>query len=246
MPKAGELTYYETIGELGRSHAIHKPFSEEVRGRSIMQVGAVMELLPPPPVRILECGCGTGWFAKILQHCGYDVVGVDVAPMAIDLARGNPIFTDDPFPTFEVADSEDLPFREEFDVVLFYDSLHHSVDEQAAINGAFRALRPGGICVASETALGHEKASRDIAERYDVTEKNMHPALIARLGKKAGFRNIRTYPRADQFGSIFYEPSRPTSSWKSRLARCWPFNYLAVFGLMTVLKRTSGIVVLTK
>src|SRR5947209_446007 len=151
MPRAGELTYYEAIGEHGRRHALDKPFSNVDRGRTFMQVGAILELLPPPPARILEGGCGTGWLAKILQHCGYEVVGIDVSPLAIELARLNPTFREAAVPDFEVGDCEHLRYEEEFDVVLFFDALHHSVDEQAALHCAYRALKPGGIFVASET-----------------------------------------------------------------------------------------------
>ena len=52
MPRTGELTYYEKIGEAGRNHALSKPFSDEECGLNLMRVGALFSLLPPPPARI--------------------------------------------------------------------------------------------------------------------------------------------------------------------------------------------------
>src|SRR5947208_2228216 len=142
MPRDGELTYYQAIGEVGRRHALAKPFSDDARGLMLMQVGAVLDLLPAPPARVLECGCGTGWLSNILQRCGYQVVGTDVSPYAIELCRSTPVPDGFPQPEFLVADSEKLPFDGEFDAVVFFDSLHHSVDEQAAVSAAYRALKP--------------------------------------------------------------------------------------------------------
>src|SRR5262245_54223142 len=130
MPRQGELTYFEAIGEAGRQFAVDKPFSESACGAELMQVGSILAVMPPPPRRVLDCGCGTGWLSYFLARRGYEVVGTDVSPQAIDLARANPVFCRGPAPRFLVADSEQLPFAAEFDVVLFYDSLHHAVDER--------------------------------------------------------------------------------------------------------------------
>ena len=40
------------------------------------------------PGRALEVGCGTGTNAIYLADHGFDVVGVDISPLAVDNARG--------------------------------------------------------------------------------------------------------------------------------------------------------------
>jgi SAM-dependent methyltransferase len=245
MPRDGELTYYEAIGEAGRRHALDKPFSNLDRGAQFMQIGAILQLLPPPPARVLECGCGTGWLSWLLQKCGYRVVGVDVSPLAIDLSRTNELYHLAEGPTFLVADAERLPFEAEFDVVLFFDSLHHSVDEQAAVAAAYRALKPGGTMVASETGPEHEEGAREISERFDVTEKSMPPRKILRLGEAAGFRQRTVYPRADDLGKCLFAGHAPRRWWTALL----PGAVLAVLkslALMTVQKDSYGIVVMRK
>jgi SAM-dependent methyltransferase len=246
MPRHGELTYYQAIGEEGVRHALAKPFSDSGRGLHLMQVGAVLDLLPPVPARVLECGCGTGWLSQIIQKCGYDVVGADVSPHAIELARANPVYNGLTPPEFVVADSEHLPFEGAFDAVVFFDSLHHSIDEQAAVNSAYRALKPGGVLIASETPPGHHAEAQQVAERYDVTEKDMPPRLVVRLGRRAGFRKWRVYPRPDEFGRFMFSCRRAVPTWRSRLMTTRPFNWLMTLALCTVLRRKYGITAMWK
>ena len=44
-------------------------------------------LLPPPPASIADLGCGTGTLAVLLAEHGYDVVGLDLSPRMLGLAR---------------------------------------------------------------------------------------------------------------------------------------------------------------
>lgn len=37
---------------------------------------AIIDLLPPPPARILDVGCGTGELSKALQEAGYQLEGL--------------------------------------------------------------------------------------------------------------------------------------------------------------------------
>jgi SAM-dependent methyltransferase len=244
MPRKGELTYYEAIGAEGLRSALNKPFSEARRGLHLMEIGALFSLLPPPPARVLECGCGTGWLTYFLAKSGYRAVGTDVSALAIRAAAENPLFAASARPEFVVADWEALDYQDEFDAVIFYESLHHSLDEQKAVRCAYRALRPGGVLIASETGVGHEAAWREVAERYDVTEKDMPPKRILKLGAAAGFRRRLVYPRGDHLGRLLY--GKPVSAWKAAATSVWPLKYLAVLFKMMFGKRNFGLVVMYK
>jgi SAM-dependent methyltransferase len=204
MPRTGELSYYERIGETGRQHAVGKPFSDDDCGLYLLRAGALFSLLPKPPARVLECGCGTGWLAYFLARRGYDVVATDVAPDAIALAKAHPVFHEGSAPRFLVADSEALAFTSEFDVVVFFDALHHSLDERQALAGAFRALRPGGICVVLEPGRGHARKSREIDALYDVTDRDMPPSRVRRAGLASGFARCRMVPAPQHLGKALY------------------------------------------
>jgi SAM-dependent methyltransferase len=245
MPRTGELTYYERIGESGRQHALCKPFSDEECGLYLMRIGALFSVLPPPPARVLECGCGTGWLAHLLARRGYDVVATDVAPEAIRLARDHPPFADGRAPEFLVADFESLTFESAFDAVVFFDSLHHAVDETAALRGAFRALRPGGVCVALEPGRGHERKSEAVDAAFDVTDKDMPPSHIWRIGRQVGFTRCRMLPAPQHLGKALYATDRLTG-WRRRLLAFPGVRYLAVLAIMLWKRHYCGIAVLHK
>src|SRR5579864_1937996 len=51
-------------------------------------VRRLRRLLPRPPARVLDAGCGPGLYAMPLAASGHDVTGVDVSAAAIRHARG--------------------------------------------------------------------------------------------------------------------------------------------------------------
>src|SRR4029077_8211934 len=46
-------------------------------------------LLPEPPARLLDAGCGPGLYATRLATRGYEVFGVDVSPAAVEHAKAS-------------------------------------------------------------------------------------------------------------------------------------------------------------
>ncbi len=198
MPKQGEIDYINHIGSSAAQQALDKPFSYELCGRYLMEIGTIMNLLPPwPPARILDLGVGTGWTSIFYAKRGYSVVGQDIAPDMIALANKNKERYRVENVTFMVSDYETLMFNEEFDCAIFYDALHHAVDEEAAIAKVYQALRPNGICITVEPGEGHSQSneSQEAMSLYGVTEKDMPPHHIIDIGKSIGFRQFRVYAR---------------------------------------------------
>jgi SAM-dependent methyltransferase len=196
MAKQGEIDYLKNIGDAGVRHAIRKPFGDADCDRLLIEIGMVLSLLPPPPARLLDLGCGTGWTSVFFARRGYDVVAVDIAPDMIEKARQTPDARAQANLRFEVSDYEDLRFLEEFDCAVFFDALHHAVDEALAIGRAYAALKPGGVCVTCEPGKGHQDAesSREAVRKWNVTEKDMHPDKVIGLAREAGFRDFQIYP----------------------------------------------------
>lgn len=98
----------------------------------------VVDLLDPKPgERILDLGCGDGALTKKFAEMGCKVVGVDASDAQIEAARalGLEAF---------VVDAESLTFSEEFDAVFSNAVLHWISHPERPIDGAWRALRPGG------------------------------------------------------------------------------------------------------
>ncbi|TWI48462.1 methyltransferase family protein [Pseudoduganella flava] len=243
MATQGEYDYFKNIGADGMRHAVHKPWSDSQCGLYLMELGAMMGLMPEGG-RLLDMGCGTGWTSVLFAKRGYDVIGQDLVPEAIEAGRGlkqqNGLANLD----FVSGDYESLTFNEEFDVVVFFDCLHHAVDEVGALRSAYRALKPGGICITSEPGRGHERRSRAVMEEFGVTERDMHPAKIIRAAKKVGFRSFSVHPHASYlYISLYRQDQRGLLGKLFRIP-----GMRTLVGLFTVLlsKHQAGITVLRK
>jgi SAM-dependent methyltransferase len=198
MPKLGEVDYLKTAGAAGAAHIRNKPFSDAACGRYLGDLGLVLELLPPPPARLLDLGVGSGWTSLFLARRGYEVVGRDICPDMIALAEENRDRQGVEGVAFEVGDYEHGSSSRVFDAVLFYDALHHAENECAALAASFAALRPGGVCVTVEPGEGHAAASVEAVERFGVTEKDMPPHHVISVACAVGFREFRVYARSSE------------------------------------------------
>lgn len=207
MSKLAEQNYLALTGDAGVSHNLGKPFSDAGCATNLASMGAIMTLLPDPPARILDMGCGGGWTGVFLAKRGYDVVGQDISHDMIDLANRNAAHNglEDRL-SFACRDYEQTHAKAEFDVVLFFDCLHHADDERAALTAAYDALKPGGIVITHEPGEGHSIAPHSVEamKLYGVSERDMPPHLIIRHGLDIGFKSSRIYPMQDELLEIFF------------------------------------------
>jgi SAM-dependent methyltransferase len=97
--------------------------------------------------RVLEVGCGAGVDLARFAKGGAEVVGVDLASSAIDLARAN--FEQQGLSgEFRVADGEALPFSESsFDFVFAHGVVQYTTNPQRLVDECRRVLKPGGEAV---------------------------------------------------------------------------------------------------
>jgi ubiquinone/menaquinone biosynthesis C-methylase UbiE len=126
----------------------------EARGRL-----RVLELLDAQPgMHILDLACGPGTLTRRLAaqvSPGGEVVGVDLAPGMIELARS----AGTPNARFEVMDIEQLSFPDaSFDGAACGHGLQFAPDLGAALREARRVLRPGARFVASVPVEATEDA----------------------------------------------------------------------------------------
>lgn len=225
MAKWREIQYLKNIGVDGIRHAAKKPFSDPECHKYLFEIGAVMALLPPPPKKLLDIGCGTGWTSVFFSKRGYEVTGIDIAQDMINIAIANRNYemelsnsgdvTGDKLLlhgnaieklNFHVCDYENVSYSNEYDCVVFFDSLHHSMDEEIAIRKAYEALKAGGVLVASEPGQGHSTSEESIEhiKKYGVTEKDMPPAKIFDIGQKAGFKEFKVFPHGFDLCKLVY------------------------------------------
>ncbi len=114
--------------------------------------GEIANLLERLPVkdtgRVLDLCCGSGRHSRALARRGYEVVGVDLSPVLLQLAEEQNTY---PQLSFARCDMCDIPFHEEFDIVvnLFTSFGYFSTDEENAnvIRNMAQALKTKGEVV---------------------------------------------------------------------------------------------------
>ncbi|MBW3086197.1 Trans-aconitate 2-methyltransferase [Austwickia sp. TVS 96-490-7B] len=92
---------------------------------------------------IVDIGCGPGWWTQFLAARGVQVMGVDLSPVMIDIARENV-----PQARFEMGSVLDIPVpSESADGVCCMYVLHHLPDAELgrAVSELARILTPGGV-----------------------------------------------------------------------------------------------------
>lgn len=115
----------------------------------------VQALLPRPPAKVVDLGCGNGFFAGQLAAAGFDVIGVEPSPDGCANARAmNPSVR-----FIQASMDEDLAsmIGEGFDVVLATEVIEHLYFPRQLLRAANRLLRPGGIALVTTPYHGYWK-----------------------------------------------------------------------------------------
>ncbi|HZL54568.1 MAG TPA: class I SAM-dependent methyltransferase [Solirubrobacteraceae bacterium] len=93
-----------------------------------------------PGSRVLDVGCGAGWFCEALEAGGFEAVGVDVAGEAIRRARERC-----PSVEFALVAEHELPYADgSFDAAWLGETLEHVQDGIALLEEIHRVIKPGG------------------------------------------------------------------------------------------------------
>jgi len=109
-----------------------------------------------PGRRVLDLGCGTGYGTADLARVASTVVGVDLAPDAIDYALLN-------FPSarFLQCSATSVPFPPaSFDLVTAFEVIEHLRDWRSLLAEAQRVLDPKGILIVSTPNARYYAESR--------------------------------------------------------------------------------------
>ncbi len=94
--------------------------------------------------KVLDLGCGSGVFTMLLAKRGFAVIGLDISPALLDLARRK-----NPDITYLEGDVEALPFEAgSVDGILLSGIVHHLPDPRLCAAEVFRVLKSKGRFVA--------------------------------------------------------------------------------------------------
>ena len=136
------LNYAESVAEQVDALQAENPVSIHPRLDSVLKS-------TPGRFRVLDIGCGAGWFANSVA-CWYDhqVVGIDLCPRSLERARETAdalgVSAQVRFEQMNFLEPPDWLFNERFDVVNSLGAMHHMADCETAVRLAARLVRPGG------------------------------------------------------------------------------------------------------
>jgi SAM-dependent methyltransferase len=153
-----------------------------------------------PGERILDVGCGTGFYAEeLLDEVGHDgaVVGIDASPPMLAAAAER--CARHPNVSFEQGEATALPVaHESFDGALCVQVLEYVADPTAALAQMQSALRPGGRVVVWDvdwtTVSWHSEDPARMQRVLRAWDEHLtHPSLPRTLGARlrtAGFSRV--------------------------------------------------------
>jgi len=115
----------------------------------------------------LELCCGIGWLAMEISRRGADVIGIDLSPKAIEIAKRyrEKAGVVPGSAEFRVADLNRVVLPSStYDLVYAWDGLHHVLEIERLVHEVWKALKPGGIIVIHDHAAD-SSAMRKILRR---------------------------------------------------------------------------------
>lgn len=143
------------------------------------------------PGRVLEVGCGSGPFLRILQAAGWDATGIDFDPEAVAAANRAGL-------NAKASDllSEKFP-AESFDRIVMDNVIEHLPDPTAVFAECHRVLKPGGRLVMITPNLDgylHQIYGADWRGLEVPRHLYLYSApAMRRLARGAGFRRLELF-----------------------------------------------------
>ena len=167
-------------------------------------------------IKILECGCGTGWLTSELAGRGATVTCFDISYESVKKTRSrveeNGVH-ERVYP--QVAAMEELPYKgQSFDLVIGIFILHHTADLKKAAEEIFRVLKPGHKAVFYETSGTNPILMffrRHLAGRWGIPKmgtQDEHPLTskdIQNISSVFSAKCDISYPRFRFFGKISFQ-----------------------------------------
>ena len=159
-------------------------FAESVRGKGL----------------VADLGCGPGHVARYLHDQGVEVLGIDLSPVMVRLARER-----NPGLDFRVGDMRALEFSDGAltGIVAFYSLIHIAPEEHPrTLRELRRVLRPGGMLLLGfhvGTEILHVEELWERKVRLDF--RFFQPADIAARLAEAGFRVLEWIEREPYEGA---------------------------------------------
>lgn len=131
--------------------------------------------------RVLDVACGEGYGSWILSKAALEVIGVDIAPDAVEHAQKKYV---DPRIKFVEASAADLPFDDgTFDAVVSFETIEHHDLHQEMLSEIKRVLKKEGVLIISSPNKQY----------YSIETGYKNPFHVKELYREEFLKLIKTY-----------------------------------------------------
>lgn len=138
-----------------------------------------------PPGRLLDVGCATGFLLEAARRRGWEVVGLDISPYAVEYARKEFDLE------VHLGSIEEADFPENsFDAITTFEYIEHVPDPVSSLASMRSWLRPDGVLVMTTPNAGSWQARRH-PQRFAGFLENRHlcyftPSSLRRILRQTG------------------------------------------------------------
>jgi len=162
----------------------------------------MMRHMPAGAKRVLDLGCGTGFFLAELDERRPGAVGLDISHAMLRVSEQYV-----PRARVVTADAERLPFRSQsFDAIFCKGCLHHTRDHVRFLANCQRALGPEGVLILSEPCNDNflirwaRSAMYHVSPHFHPDDRGFKKDELIGLMERAGFE----ITHAGRYGVLAY------------------------------------------
>ncbi len=139
--------------------------------------------------RLLDVGCGKGYFVKHCREVGIDAQGVDLSTSAIEFATSKLRV-----PAMQGTLGNTMDKLGKFDVVTFWATIEHVQDPLDTLNDIFKVLHPGGLLFL-DTGVGNDWLDRMLPGHVQWYDPPQHLFVFSEAGmrialEKTGYNKV--------------------------------------------------------
>jgi ubiquinone/menaquinone biosynthesis C-methylase UbiE len=160
------------------------------------------EVAGPPPHKVLDVGCGTGFLALRMAELGHTAVGIDLSEEMLAEARRKTAGTGLPA-TFQIGDAEfPPPDGAPYDVILERHVLWTLPQPREALRAWQALLKPGGLLMLIEGI-------------FEMSDRTVYPQIEAQLplyGGRPG-EELATLLASEGFVQTAVRPLMDAALW---------------------------------